>query len=381
MVFKKLSDICLIQSGGTPSRSKPEYWNNGNIPWVKISDFDGKYLSKTTEYITEQGLQGSSAKLFKKGTILYTIFATLGEVCILDIDATTNQAIAGLSLIDENVVKDYLYYYLISLKQTVNEIGRGVAQNNINMSILKNMLIPIPTKEEQISIVKELESVSELITARREQLAKLDELVKSRFVEMFENTNHPRVALIDLIKEGAGLSYGIVQPGDDGTGDMGVLRPVDMVDGRISTASIKYINRSKGDGFRKTELTGDELLITVRGTTGITALTDSRFRGMNVTRGIAVIRYDRNKIDPVYLNAYLNTQESQRYIQEHTRGATLQQINLSDLRIQEIMLPPMDLQRQLAAFVEQTDKSKFEIQQSLETLETLKKALMQKYFG
>ena len=178
--------------------------------------------------------------------------------------------------------------------------------------------------------------------------------------------------MIDLIKEGAGLSYGIVQPGDDGTGDMGVLRPVDMVDGRISTASIKYINRSIGDGFRK---------ITVRGTTGITALTDSRFRGMNVTRGIAVIRYDRNKIDPVYLNAYLNTQESQRYIQEHTRGATLQQINLSDLRIQEIMLPPMDQQRQLAAFVEQTDKSKLAVQKALEELEILKKSLMQQYFG
>ena len=197
---------------------------------------------------------------------------------------------------------------------------------------------------------------------------------QSRFIELFENTNHPRVALIDLIKEGAGLSYGIVQPGDDGTGDMGVLRPVDMVDGRISTASIKYINRSIGDGFRKTELTGDELLITVRGTTGITALTDSRFRGMNVTRGIAVIRYDRNKIDPVYLNAYLNTQESQRYIQEHTRGATLQQINLSDLRIQEIMLPPMDQQRQLAAFVEQTDKSKYFIHTAIENYLLIKKS-------
>ena len=156
------------------------------------------------------------------------------------------------------------------------------------------------------------------------------------------------------------MSYGIVQPGDDGTGDMGVLRPVDMVDGKISTASIKYIDRSIGDGFRKTELTGDELLITVRGTTGITALTDNRFIGMNVTRGIAVVRYDRNKINPVYLNAYLNTDESQRYIKEHTRGATLQQINLSDLRVQEIVVPPKEQQEQMAAFVEQTDKSKFD---------------------
>lgn len=206
-------------------------------------------------------------------------------------------------------------------------------------------------------------------------------LVKSKFVEMFGNEDYPHQELISLIREGAGLSYGIVQPGDDGTGDMGVLRPVDFVDGKIDTASIKYIDRTIGEGFKKTELYGDELLITVRGTTGITALTDIRFNGMNVTRGIAVVRYDRDKINPVYLNSYLKTDESQRYIQEHTRGATLQQINLSDLRIQQILVPPRKQQEQFAAFVEQIEKTKTTISQSLEKLETLKKALMQEYFG
>ena len=217
---------------------------------------------------------------------------------------------------------------------------------------------PVERQSEIVSVLRKLETV---ISNRQKQLQKLDDLVKARFVELFGDGNHPHIALIDLIIEGAGLSYGIVQPGDDGTGDMGVLRPVDMVDGKISTASIKYIDRSIGDGFKKTELYGDELLITVRGTTGITALTDIRFNGMNVTRGIAVVRYDRNKINPVYLNAYLNTDESQRYIQEHTRGATLQQINLSDLRVQQIMVPPLALQEQMAAFIEQTDKSKLAI--------------------
>lgn len=162
---------------------------------------------------------------------------------------------------------------------------------------------------------------------------------------------------------------------------MGVLRPVDLVDGKISMASVKYIDRAIGDGFKKTELTGDELLITVRGTTGVTALTDARFKKMNVTRGIAVIRYDRSKINPIYLNAYLNTDESQHYIQEHTRGATLQQINLSDLREQEILVPPMELQKQMETFIIKIEKSKLTIQQSLDKLETLKKALMQQYFG
>ena len=211
---------------------------------------------------------------------------------------------------------------------------------------------------EQVAVCELLDKVQSTIKNRQQQLTALDTLIKARFIELFADGHYPKVSLIELIKEGAGLSYGIVQPGDDGTGDMGVLRPVDMVDGKISTTSIKYIARSIGDGFRKTELTGEELLITVRGTTGITALTDSRFKGMNVTRGIAVVRYDRNKINPVYLNVYLNTDESQRYIKEHTRGATLQQINLSDLRVQEIVVPPKEQQEQFATFVAQVDKSK-----------------------
>ena len=268
----------------------------------------------------------------------------------------------------------YLYYALKYVK--IPNTGY-----NRHFKWLKESKIQYPCAEKQEEIVSVLNGVSKIIEYRQQQLQKLDELVRARFVELFGDGNHPHIALIDLIIEGAGLSYGIVQPGDDGTGDMGVLRPVDMVDGKISTASIKYIDRSIGDGFKKTELYGDELLITVRGTTGITALTDIRFNGMNVTRGIAVVRYDRNKINPVYLNAYLNTDESQRYIQEHTRGATLQQINLSDLRVQQIMVPPLALQEQMAAFIEQTDKSKVAVQKALDEAQLLFDSLMQQYFG
>ena len=218
-------------------------------------------------------------------------------------------------------------------------------------------VLEAPISEQQ-SICKQLDYVYDIIKTRQQQLQKLDELVKARFVEMFGDDKYSKMPLINLITEGAGLSYGIVQPGDSGTGDMGVLRPVDMVNGEISTHSIKYIDRSIGASFKKTELVGDELLITVRGTTGVTALTDSRFKNMNVTRGIAVIRYDRRKINPIYLKAFLNTDESQQYIQEHTRGATLQQINLSDLRVHMIPVPPIELQEKLADFIQQVDKSK-----------------------
>ena len=274
----------------------------------------------------------------------------------------------------------YLYYFMDGYVEELRKLSIGGVIKYIKLENLTDALIELPEIDNQKAVVNILNKAKCVLTYRQQQLQKLDELVKARFVELFGDGNHPHIALIDLIIEGAGLSYGIVQPGDDGTGDMGVLRPVDMVDGKISTASIKYIDRSIGDGFKKTELYGDELLITVRGTTGITALTDIRFNGMNVTRGIAVVRYDRNKINPVYLNAYLNTDESQRYIQEHTRGATLQQINLSDLRAQQIMVPPLALQEQMAAFIEQTDKSKVAVQKALDEAQLLFDSLMQKYF-
>lgn len=199
--------------------------------------------------------------------------------------------------VSDQIDRQYLYYFLRSDigRQMIKAKASGSVRDNLKLDMLKEMTIPDIPVGEQKFCASVLDELQRLIQLRQKELQKLDELIKARFVELFGDRNDPQIELIDLIIDGAGLSYGIVQPGEDGTGDMGVLRPVDMVDGKIATTSIKYIDRSIGDGFKKTELTGDELLITVRGTTGITALTDERFKKMNVTRGIAVVRYDRIK--------------------------------------------------------------------------------------
>ena len=344
-----------------------------------------KTMDVETRYVTEEKYNELKRFNICGGDIIVSCRGTIGETFIVPDDAPLG--IMHPSIMKIRLKKDVYdkSYFNLLLQKWLRKHETGANGSGVKMAIsakkLGAELFPVPPIEEQLKISDIILKVHQIINERTQQLQKLDELVKARFIELFGDGNYPHIALIDLIIEGAGLSYGIVQPGDDGTGDMGVLRPVDMVDGKISTASIKYIDRSIGDGFKKTELYGDELLITVRGTTGITALTDIRFNGMNVTRGIAVVRYDRNKINPVYLNAYLNTDESQRYIQEHTRGATLQQINLSDLRVQQIMVPPLALQEQMAAFIEQTDKSKVAVQKALDEAQLLFDSLMQKYFG
>ena len=378
--MKKFLD-CISIVGATPSKfhGTKKYISTGAVATTEIDE------SEVVEVTYED--RPSRANLSAEaGDILFAKMQGTRKTLLLDSETEKNIYSTGFYAVRANpeVITTECLYYLIDSELFLAQKDKncsGATQKAITNGGMAKIEISVPPLSEQGILVDKLKHLTQLIADKKKQLNLFDEIIKSRFIEMFGNEIYPVTPLINLIKEGAGLSYGIVQPGNDGTGDMGILRPVDMVDGKISAASIKYISRDIGDSFKKTELTGDELLITVRGTTGITALTDGRFVGMNVTRGIAVIRYDRRKINPIYLKTYLNTDKSQRYIQEHTRGATLQQINLSDLRIQEIPVPPMTRQEKMAAFVEQVDKSKFEIQQSLEKLEILKKSLMQQYFG
>ena len=379
----KLGEICAFQSGGTPSKNKPEYFG-GEIPWISTTALNGGKINEAdaVAWITPKAIRESAAKIVPANSIMVGTRVGIGKVAINTVEMSTSQDVISLIGIDKDKwYKPYLCKLLLSKKDYFNSQARGATIKGIKIDVVANIDVPEIDYATQRKVAATLNKIDTLIVLRKQQLAKLDELVKARFVEMFGESEYPCNSLISLIIEGAGLSYGIVQPGDDGTGDMGVLRPVDFADGKIKTDSIKYIDRSLGDGFKKTELNGNELLITVRGTTGITALTDSRFKGMNVTRGIAVIRYDEKKIDPIYLNEYLKMEESQQYIKEHTRGATLQQINLSDLRDLKVMDPPLLLQQAFSTFVERVDQQKQTVQQSLEKLELMKKALMQEYFG
>ena len=182
--YKKLGEICDFISGGTPSKSKNEYWKNGNIPWIKISDFKEKYIKFSEEKITKIGLENSSAKILKKGTILYTIFASVGKVAILDIEATTNQAIVGINLKeDHSIDKDFLYYFLCSIENNIKKQARGVAQNNINISILKNINIPILPMSFQKNIVKTLNKLENILENFKQKKLLINFLNKSLFIK------------------------------------------------------------------------------------------------------------------------------------------------------------------------------------------------------
>lgn len=336
MQVEKLEDICEIASGGTPKRSEDSYWKNGKIPWLKISDIKSKYVDKSEEHITQKGLDNSSAKLFKKGTIIYTIFATVGEVAILNIDATTNQAIAGLTIKDSAQINpSYLFYFLKSIKKQMHLLSRGVAQNNINLSVLRQIKVPIPDLNVQERIVNALDQMQNNIKLRQMELSKLDILIKARFVEMFgdpicNSKNKSTTKFINVVKLQRGFDLPIRKRNTQGKipvyGSNGVL------------------------GYHD-EFKASSGIITGRsGTIGKVYYENNEFWPLN-TALFSVKTYGNNII---YLKYLVSLFKLERFC----NGAGVPTLNRNEVHKQKIIDIPIKEQNKFASFVQQVDKSK-----------------------
>lgn len=389
MEYVKLEEICTIVSGGTPSRSKSDYWNNGNIPWIKIKDMKSKYIDSAEEFITEEGLNNSSTKMLKSDTILYSIFATLGEVGILKIDACTNQAIAGLSLKeDSNILKEYLYYYLKSKKKDVKNLGRGVAQNNINLSLLRKFRIPVIPLHQQKKIIEVLDNVSSTINNYERELALLDELVKARFVEMFgnpiENTySFPILKLgelSELITKGASPSWQGYSYTEDSTQTLFVTSE-NVREGYMDFSSIKYVEDAFNEKQKRSMIQKGDYLINIVGASIGRAAQFNMDCKANMNQAAALVRIKDNTISDNYLLYYLNSDKAQMMYNSMKSDTGRANLSLQDIANLEILVPDLTLQVKFASFVEEIDKSRSRIQKSLEASQELFDSLMQEYFG
>ena len=382
MDIKKLGEICDVVSGGTPSRTNTAFWDGGIIPWIKIGNIKGKYVSEADEYITQAGLEGSSAKILSKGTVLYTIFATLGEAGILTIDACTNQAIAGITIKNQDeVLADYLYYYLKSKKSYINNLGRGVAQNNINLSILRNLEIPLPALPVQRQTVDILDKTAKVIEYRRQQLQNLDDLVKARFVEMFgDPKSNPHEYEKPQLKETCKVITGNTPSRAirEYYGDcLEWIKTDNIVSGVLNpTAAVEKLSRSGVDVGRTVDA-GTILMACIAGSIasiGRVCVTDRKVAFNQQINAIVPQKYN-------VLFLYTLLQISKDYLVEEINMALKGILSKSKLEEKHFILPPMESQDEFASFVEQVDKSKFVVQQALDKAQLLFDSLMQQYFG
>lgn len=373
----KLGELYKITSGGTPSRTHSEYYEDGTIPWVKTGDLKDKYLFETDEKISQLGLENSSARIYLKNTVLLAMYgATIGATSILEIDAATNQACAAFSP-REDVLPEYLYAFLESQKDKFIKDAVGGAQPNLSAGYLKNIDFDYPPLEQQTKITNTLNKIDELLLLRKQQVAKLDKLVKARFVEMFLLHDYPTKTLDELSigkgeygAQSASTEYDSTRPR--------YVRITDVnEDGTLNDDKVSSENITDDKQYRLSY--GDFMFARMGATVGKTY---AFLSGNQIFAGY-LIRYKLNLslANPRYLFWYTKLDDYQKWVKLNQSGAAQPGINAKKYGSLKIPVPPIALQNQFAAFVERVDQQKQTVQQSLEKLELMKKALMQEYFG
>ncbi|MGM8249279.1 restriction endonuclease subunit S, partial [Clostridium perfringens] len=183
MKYVNLNELCDINIGKTPSRSKNEYWGKGK-KWLAISDLKEKYICETKEEITDLAIEKCNMKLVPKDTVIMSFKLSIGKLGIVQEEMFTNEAIANFPIKNKSlIIPEFLYYALNTVN--FNNTDRAVMGATLNKAKLNTIKIPYCEISSQKKIVNILNSAQELVDKRKKQIEELDLLVKSKFIEMF----------------------------------------------------------------------------------------------------------------------------------------------------------------------------------------------------
>lgn len=373
----RLDEICVINMGQSPDSLTYNEEGNG-LPFFQGNADFGEIYPMVRMWCSEP------TKIAQEKDILISVRAPIGALNIANCECCIGRGLAGLTVNEDICVQDYLWYALSSKVDELNSKGTGSTFKAINKKILAETEIPLLPLAEQRKIAAVLDQVSNLIAKRRQQLDKLDELVKSRFIEMFgvypANPMGWEIGTIrDIVTE---VRYGSSRPAVDG-GKYPYLRMNNITyGGELDLSDTKRIDIPDNELDKCTVRRGDILFnrTNSKELVGKTCVYDRD--EMMVLAGFVIRIRVKDRILPEFLSAFLNTDFSKQMLLGMCKTAIGQaNINAQELQNIGLYLPPVELQRRFVQFKKETDKSKLAIQKSLERLEILKKALMQKYFG
>ena len=391
----KIGEICDILNGFA---FKSEKYVAKGIRVIRIANVQKGYLEDSApQYYPNETADELKRYMLEENDLLMSLTGNVGRVALLPADmlpAALNQRVACLRVKDpEKMDKQFLFQFLNSdyFESQCILSAKGIAQKNMSTEWLKEYEIPLFTKDKQKRISKELTEIDGVIAVRKKQLSKLDELVKSRFIELFgDPMDNPmgwdRVNISAVI--GGKVSNGFFAKRDDycDDGNVKVLGVAHVVNRMYSnTEGLPKTNGTEADIAKYGVKYGDMLFC--RSSLVAAGIGKASIVPKNVPSNVLfechVIRLplDLTKCVPEFMQVLSTTEYFRSQIIAQSKTATMTTIGQDGILKTDIILPPLEKQKQFLQFVEQTDKSKLAIQQSLAELESLKKALMQKYFG
>ena len=376
----KLGEVCTIVSGSTPKTSVTSYWD-GNIKWITPAELneDTFYIMDSIRHITEEGKEKTGLSYLPTGTVILSSRAPIGKTAIAGCKMCCNQGFKNL-ICSDAIYNEYLYFFLKSKTDYLNSLGRGATFNEISKSIVENIEIPLPEVNQQKEIAEKFKKLEQLISLRKQQIAKLDELVKARFVEMFGDINvnnkkwmtYPLGELCTIVRGGS------PRPIERYLG--GTIPWIKI--GDATTGENIYLNSTKEyiiqEGVKKSRMIKAGSLIFANCGVSLGFARIITFDGCIHDGWLAMEDIDE-KLDKIFLLYSLN--QMTEYFRKTAPAGTQPNLNTNIMKMHRQIVPPMEMQKAFISFVKCADRQKQIVQQSLEKLELMKKALMQECFG
>ena len=382
--YKKIGDIATVVSGSTPQTSVEEFWGEGHY-WVTPAELDDKtvYVSKTERQITDAALAKVKLQRLPKGTVLLSSRAPIGKVAICDVDMYCNQGFKNC-ICSDLVYNKYLFYFLKDKKEYLNSLGRGATFKEISKGIVEKVVVPLPPKPTQLSIVSELDKLNELIQIKKEQLKDYDTLAQSIFYEMFgdpvENEKGWEVKkLMEVcdVRDGTHDSPKYVE-----SSNYMLITSKNIVNRAISFDDVNYITEEDYNNINKrSKVDNGDILMPMIGTIGNPVIVYLDNLHKFSIKNVALIKFLHNtSILNRYLLELMISESFRRYLLSLNKGGTQKFVALGTIRRMDIILPPLPLQHSFAQKIEQIERQKAAVQSTITDLETLLAARMQYWF-
>ena len=376
----KLKDACKILNGFAFKSGK--YVDSG-IRIIRIANVQKGYVEDERPAFYPNSEESSIRDyMLEEDDLLLSLTGNVGRVALLDkrwLPAALNQRVACLRIKDDRIIKDYLYFALLSDKfeNDCTESSKGIAQKNMSTEWLKDYEIPLPSRQKQREIISSLKQLSMIIKNKTEQIQQLDDLIKARFVEMFGNNKYETRIIKDVLCESFWLMPATPKYIDEG---IPYITSKNIKNRILNLDDTKFISENDYVKISKNRLIkpGD-ILVSMIGTLGQTAVVskDKRFYGQN----IYLLRLNNSIINTSFFCEFFNSDDIQNKLTGKSNQSTQAYLKANHIEELLIPIPPIAVQNDFAVFVAQVDKSKFAVQKSLEKTQLLFDSLMQEYFG
>jgi type I restriction enzyme, S subunit len=366
----RLGEVCTIVSGSTPKTSVDEYWG-GDIAWATpkdLSNLQGAVISDTPRKLTGAGLASCSSAVLPVGSVLFSSRAPIGHVAINSVPMATNQGFKSFVPDDGVLDAKFLYWWLKAHRAYMESLGNGATFKEVSKAVVEKVEVPLPPLGEQRRIAGILDAADGLRAKRRESIVLLDSLTQSIFLDMFgDPIANPRgfkvSLLVDLVDENRPVTYGILMPGENVADGVPYVRVVDIQDGKVAVDSVRRTSHLIASKYRRSILEPGDLLISIRGHVGRSALVPPQLGGANITQDTARLAID--EAHPRYVLECLRTVSANHWMDSRTKGAAVRGINLTDLKLLPVPLPPPPEQRRFAVVAEKVEREKKDAQKAL----------------